>query len=132
MHRLFVGRAAFFQHGADEIDASARRIVLVAEQHIGRAGRGAEAVMHAGFQDAVGLGDLRLRELFERESGLHVRSTLKNCRHPRACVLLNDVGFGIPAIHHLGVQRKLSPFALQGSPNEPALAFWPSSFETHR
>ena len=27
--------------------------------------------MHAGFQDAVGLGDLRLRELFEREGGLH-------------------------------------------------------------
>jgi hypothetical protein len=75
MHRFGVGRTALFQHGADQIDAAARRVVLVAGQHIGRAGRGAEAVVHAGFQDAVGLGDLRLCELFECESGLHVRST---------------------------------------------------------
>jgi hypothetical protein len=37
--------------------------------------------MHASFQDAVGLGDLRLRELFERESGLHGNwISVSNCR----------------------------------------------------
>ena len=44
------GRAAL-QHVLDQVDAAARAVELVAEQHIGRAGRGAEAAMHAGAQD---------------------------------------------------------------------------------
>jgi hypothetical protein len=32
--------------------------------------------MDASFQDAVRFGDLRLRELFKRESGLHVRRSV--------------------------------------------------------
>ena len=50
------------------------RIELVAEQHIGRAGRGAEAAMHAGAQDLVGLRDIRIGELGEGEGGLHAQT----------------------------------------------------------
>ena len=55
------------QHVLDQVDAAARGIELVAEQHIGRAGRGAEAAMHAGAQDLVGLRDVRIGELREGE-----------------------------------------------------------------
>ena len=44
-------RPVVLQHVLDEIDAASRAVELVAEQHIGRAGRGAEAAMHAGAQD---------------------------------------------------------------------------------
>jgi hypothetical protein len=46
-------RPVVLQHLLDQVDAAARRIELVAEQHIGRAGRGAEAAMHAGAEDLV-------------------------------------------------------------------------------
>ena len=59
------------QHLLDEIDAPARRIELVAEQHIGRAGRLAEAAMHAGAQDLVGGCDVGIGELRQGEIGLH-------------------------------------------------------------
>ena len=77
VHRLSVRRPALFQHRPDQVDAAARGIVLVAEQHIGRAGRGAEAVMHAGAQDAVGFGDFRPRQLSLRERGLQRASRLR-------------------------------------------------------
>ena len=69
---LGVRHSALLQHRANKIDAPARRVVLITEQHVGRTGRCAEAVMDAGFQDAVGLGNRRPRKLFERKSGLHV------------------------------------------------------------
>ncbi len=65
------GRPLLLQHVLDQIDAPARAIELVAEQHIGRAGGGAEAAMHAGAQDLVGFRDLRIGELGEGEGGLH-------------------------------------------------------------
>ena len=46
-----VGRAAGLQQFLYQIDAAARAVALVAADHIGRAGRGAEAAMHAGAQD---------------------------------------------------------------------------------
>ena len=49
--RACVGRAAGLQQLLDQIDAAARAIALVAADDIGRAGRGAEAAMHAGAQD---------------------------------------------------------------------------------
>ena len=64
-------RPVVLQHVLDQVDAPARGIELVAEQHIGRAGRGAEAAMHAGAQDLVGLRDVRIGELGEGEGGLH-------------------------------------------------------------
>ena len=54
-------RLAVLQHVLDQIDAAARRIDLVAEQHIGRAGRGAEAAMDASAQDLVRLPRYRDR-----------------------------------------------------------------------
>src|SRR5690606_13696525 len=54
-----------------QIDAAARTVALVAEQHVGWAGRRAEAAMHAGAQDPVRLRDLRIGQLREGERGLH-------------------------------------------------------------
>ena len=68
---LLVGRAAVFQHVLDEINPPARAVELIAERHIGRAGRRAEAAMHAFAQDRFGLRDMRVGELGEGEGGLH-------------------------------------------------------------
>ena len=68
---LGVGRPAVLQHVLDQVDAAARRIELVAERHIGRAGRRAEAAMHAFAQDLLGFRDMRIGELGEGEVGLH-------------------------------------------------------------
>src|SRR3569623_1998983 len=64
-------RTVLFQHLLDQVDAAARGIQLVAEQHIGRARGGAEAAMHAGAQDLLRFGGLRISELGEGEGGLH-------------------------------------------------------------
>ena len=45
------GRPVVLQHVLDEIDATARGIQFVAFEQVGRAGRGAEAAMHAAPQD---------------------------------------------------------------------------------
>ncbi|HJY16962.1 MAG TPA: hypothetical protein VJ353_04965 [Xanthobacteraceae bacterium] len=76
MHGLGVWPAAFFEHRPNQVDPAARRIVLVTEKNVGRTGRGAKTVMHAGLQDAVGLGDFRLRELFGREGGLQMMARI--------------------------------------------------------
>ena len=49
-------RRVAFEHLLDEVDAAARAVELVAEQLVGRAGRGAEAAVHALAQDRLGLG----------------------------------------------------------------------------
>jgi hypothetical protein len=72
LRHLGVGGAVVLQHLLDEIDAPARAIEFVAEQHIGRAGRRAESAMHAGAQDLVGLRDIGVGELGQRKMGLHV------------------------------------------------------------
>ena len=64
-------RPVLLEHVLDQIDAPARAIELVAEQHIGRAGGGAEAAMHAGAQDLFRFRDLRIDQLREGEVGLH-------------------------------------------------------------
>ena len=64
-------RPVVLQHVLDQVDAAARRIELVAVEHIGRAGRGAEAAMHAGAQDFFRCGDVRIGKLRQREIGLH-------------------------------------------------------------
>ena len=68
-----VAGRSVLQHLLDQVDAPARGIELVAEQHIGRTGRGAEAAMHAGAQDFLRFGGLRVGKLGEGEGGLHVR-----------------------------------------------------------
>ena len=47
LDRLGRWRATGFEHFANQVDASAGRIVLVAEQNIGRTDRSTEPVMHA-------------------------------------------------------------------------------------
>ena len=55
----------------DEIDAAARAVALVAVRDIGRAGRGAEAAMHARAQNAFEFADVRIGERLGGELGLH-------------------------------------------------------------
>ncbi len=64
-------RAVGLQHVLDQIDAPARAVEFVAEQHIGRAGRGAEAAMHAGAQDLFGGVDGGVGELGGGKIRLH-------------------------------------------------------------
>ena len=64
------------QHVLDQIDAPARAVELVAEQHIGRAGGGAEAAMDAVAQDLVrDFGDRSDRQLGGVKAGLHATTT---------------------------------------------------------
>jgi hypothetical protein len=64
-------RAIVLQHVLDEVDPPSGAIEFVAEQHIGRTGRGAEAAMHARPQNLLGLLDIGIRQLGRREVGLH-------------------------------------------------------------
>ena len=64
-------RPVVLQHVLDQVDAAARAIELVAEQHEGRARRRAEAAVHALAQHRFRLGDLRVGELREGKVGLH-------------------------------------------------------------
>ena len=64
-------RPLVLEHLLDQIDAPARTVELVAEQHVSRAGGGAKAAMHAGAQDLFGLRHLRIHQLREGEGGLH-------------------------------------------------------------
>ena len=64
-------RAIALEHRLDEVDAPARAVALVAQQHEGRAGRGAEAAMHALAQDVLAARGLRIGELGQGEVGLH-------------------------------------------------------------
>ncbi len=65
-------RTVVLQHVLDEVDAAPRTVELVAKQHISRAGRGAEAAMHAGAQDLFGGVGVRVGELRGGEVRLHV------------------------------------------------------------
>ncbi len=71
LDRLGIGRAVVLQHVLHQVDAAARRVVLLAEQHEGRAGRGAEAAMHAFADDLLAGGEGGLLEEVRREVGLH-------------------------------------------------------------
>src|SRR5437588_4512357 len=81
-------RAVLLQHLLDQVDSAARAVELIAEQHIGRTGRGAEAAMDAGAQDLVGFGDIGIGELGEREFGFH-GATARN-RRPRLRMFLGS------------------------------------------
>ena len=64
-------RPVVLQHVLDQVDAPARRIQLVAVEHVGRAGGGAEAAMHAGAQDLFRFRHVRVGQLREGEGSLH-------------------------------------------------------------
>ena len=66
-----VGRALVFQHILDQVDAPAGAIKFIAQDLIGRAGRGAKPAMHAGAQDFIGAFGAGLGQLLWRKSGLH-------------------------------------------------------------
>ena len=81
---LFGRLGPFLQQSLDQIDAPARAVQLVAQQDIGRAGRGAEAAVHAFAQDIVGLGDMRIGHLGQGEGGLH-RLSVPALTRPPSC-----------------------------------------------
>ena len=59
------------EHVLDQIDAAARAVELVAEQHVSRARRRAEAAVHALAQDRLAGGDGGVLELAGGETSLH-------------------------------------------------------------
>ena len=59
------------QHVLDQVDAAARAVELVAEEDIGRTGRGAEAAMDAGAEDLLRHRGVGIGELGEGEVRLH-------------------------------------------------------------
>ena len=67
------GGATGFEHVLHQVDAAARTIQFVAEQHEGRAGGRAHAAMYAGAEHAVGGGGLRVTQLLGGEVGLQLR-----------------------------------------------------------
>ena len=85
-HNLDSGRLVVLQHVLDQVNPSARRIQFIAEQQIGRAGRGAKPAMHAGAQDFLGFLHVGIGEGFGREGGLHgVRFLQRRGQRPDAC-----------------------------------------------
>src|SRR3982075_609168 len=72
LDHLLRRRPVLFQHLLDEIDPAARAIEFVAEQHVGRTGRGTEPAVYAGAQNLVGFRDIGIGELREAEFGFHV------------------------------------------------------------
>ena len=60
---LALGVGVRFQHVLDELDATARAVQFVAEQDVGRTGRGADAAMDAGAQLFLGGGERGIGEL---------------------------------------------------------------------
>ena len=65
------GRPVSFQHVLDQVNASAGAVQFVSEQDIRRTGGRAEATMHAGPENGVGLPELRIGQLLNREPRLH-------------------------------------------------------------
>ena len=65
---------AFLKHVLDQVDAAARAVEFVAEQHVGRAGRGAKPAMDAAPQDLFRLRDIGVGELGQRKFGLQLVS----------------------------------------------------------
>lgn len=70
---LRIRGTALVEHRLDQVDASARRLVLIAGEHVGRAGIGAEPVMDAGREDPAGFGHFRISQLCVGEPVLHGR-----------------------------------------------------------
>jgi hypothetical protein len=105
LHHLGRCRAGILQHVLDQVDAAARAVELVAEQHIGRAGRGAEAAMHAGAQDPLGLGDVGIGQLCEGKGGLHaIRDRFPSlCRHRISARIGGVQGPGVCILEHTPV-----------------------------
>src|SRR6202041_889037 len=58
-------------HVLDQIDPAARAVEFIAQQHVGRTGRGAKAAVHALAQYLLGLGGVRIGQLRGVESRLH-------------------------------------------------------------
>src|SRR5208283_1511747 len=83
MRRARIGRPVVLEHLLDEIDAAARTIEFVAGQEKGRAGRRAEAAMHAGAKDFFRLRHVGIFEKSRREMRLHrIRTPRKAGRAP--------------------------------------------------
>ena len=77
-------RAVVLEHLLHQVDAAARAVALVAEQHVGRAGGGAEAAVHAAAQDLVDLRDARVLAAAWRVKLVCMAAlvlSLRNCVH---------------------------------------------------
>ncbi len=97
-------RRVAFEHLLDQVDAAARAVELVAEQLVGRAGRGAEAAVHALAQDGFGFAAFGGAGELGGEMGLHSRRLSSQTRIEAAGI--EDA---------LGIERALQPLVDRGS-----------------
>src|SRR5580658_8871703 len=63
LHRCGIRGIRLRQHGANQIDASARRLVLIMRDYIGGTCRGTESEVIASLYDAIGLSKRGVCEL---------------------------------------------------------------------
>jgi len=69
-----------FQHLLDQVDPAARAVKLVAQELVGRAGRRAEAAVHAAAQDRLGLAALGSVPNEVGEMRFHLRNPGRGAR----------------------------------------------------
>src|SRR5436853_7833619 len=70
-HSLRIGCSTAFEHLLHQHDASAWTIAFITQQNVSRAGRDAEAAMHAGAQRLLGIAHMRIGQLFSAEIRAH-------------------------------------------------------------
>ena len=91
------GDRGALQHLLHEVDAAARPVELVAQQLIGRTGRGAEAAVHALAQDRVGLAALGRVADEVGELGLHRVSEQGPVQSVEVKLRIHPPGLKIPS-----------------------------------
>jgi len=64
-------RALVLEHLLHQVDAAARAVALVAQQHVGGAGGGAEAAVHTAAQNLVDFGRAWVLQLLAGEVRVH-------------------------------------------------------------
>src|SRR5262245_41334338 len=70
-HDLCARGPIVLEHLLDQVDAAARTVELVSEQHVGRTGRGAESTVHALAENRLARGDAWILQLHGGEACLH-------------------------------------------------------------
>ena len=97
-----ISHIVVFQHVLDEVDAATWRIILVAQNRIGRASGGAEPTMYAVAQNLVGRGDVRIRKLRQGKMCLH-RFYSSECSRPRLKSSFGSKAFLMPRSNSSGM-----------------------------
>src|SRR5277367_4644900 len=85
-HSRLLRRPTIFQHGLDQLDPTSRAVAFIAQENVCRAGRSAEATVHALANFSVARRGLAVGELVGCECRLHqaIRPRLRTPRGSKA------------------------------------------------